>query len=407
MAMSRSALAALMLSCFTVSLAFGLLMPLLPEVTRHAGGHALAALEIGRHTGLLTAAYTLALFLAAPAWGRLSDRMGRRAVILIALFGFGVTAIAASLAQSLLVLYAERILSGAFAAGVVPIAAAAVVDSESRDEHRARRLALLSMSGLAGFFVGPVLGPPAAWASERISLAMGQMEPLSAPLLGSALLALLAGFAVARAMRVASPPPRVARESAARPAGNAVPVARLLLLTFVVSGSVAAFEVSLVLRGRQVLGLTPAQLAALFAECSLVMLAMQAYAFSPWYKSDKVRRAVAPALMILAAALFMVPQATRFTHLSVLLALVSGSAGLLSFVLTYWTARCAGKSRGWELGRQTAAASLGATTGSLAGGFLFSTAGVPTVAFSSIALMVTAAAALSLSLPRQLEGDVR
>ena len=128
------------------------------------------------------------------------------------------------------------------------------------------------------------------------------------------------------------------------------------------------FEVGLALRGKQELGLTPYQIALMFAECSLVMFVMQAIVFSPRFKPDTTRWLIAPALAVLAAGLFLVPRASDFALMLVVIGAVAASAGILSPILTYWISAKAGSAQGWELGRQTAAASLGCHTG-LGGGW--------------------------------------
>src|ERR1700674_2789058 len=83
--------AALMLAVFTVSVGFGVVLPLLPYLIERLLGTGFEAAQVSRHTGLLTAVYTLSLFLFAPMWGRLSDRRGTRRVLLVGLLGFSAT----------------------------------------------------------------------------------------------------------------------------------------------------------------------------------------------------------------------------------------------------------------------------------------------------------------------------
>ena len=82
-------MAALMLAVFTVSMGFGIVLPLLPFLIERLLGAGGDAVQISRSTGLLTAIYTLALFLFAPLWGRISDLFGRRLILLAGLAGFG------------------------------------------------------------------------------------------------------------------------------------------------------------------------------------------------------------------------------------------------------------------------------------------------------------------------------
>ena len=76
-------MAVLMLSVFTVSMGYGVLLPLLPFLIERLLGTAGDVAQVSRATGLLTSLYTLSLFLFAPAWGWMSDRYGRRPVLQI------------------------------------------------------------------------------------------------------------------------------------------------------------------------------------------------------------------------------------------------------------------------------------------------------------------------------------
>lgn len=162
------------------------------------------------------------------------------------------------------------------------------------------------------------------------------------------------------------------------------------------------FEVGLALRGRQELGLSPYQIALMFTECSLVMFVMQAIVFSPWFKPDATRWLIAPALAVLAAGLFLVPQASDFRLMLIVIGAVAASAGILSPILTYWISAKAGNAQGWQLGKQTAAASLGVTLGSVAGGFLFNVAALPGASFVLTAGLIVLGFLLSLGLPHLL-----
>ena len=81
---------------------------------------------------------------------------------------------------------------------------------------------------------------------------------------------------------------------------------------------------------------------------------------------------------------------------------VAASAGILSPILTYWISAKAGSAQGWELGKQTAAASLGVTVGSAAGGLLFNAVFLPGAAFIVTAGLTVLGFLLSLGLPHLL-----
>jgi MFS family permease len=392
----------LMLSVFTVSIGFGIVLPLLPYLIERLLGVGGDAAQVSRHTGLLTAVYTLSLFLFAPLWGRLSDQRGPRGVLLIGLLGFGVTMLVFSFVESLVAVYAERFLSGMFAAAVTPVAAAVIGSVATTEQGRARRLALVSVTGISGFLLGPMLSvfvTRFAAATFNLSLPSGSV---AIPLSATALLAFLVASAVAFSVPNDEGHSRSPKTTKASGDQKAWLVPKLLILTFIVSVGVGVFEVGLALRGKQELGLSPYQIALMFTECSLVMFVMQAIAFSPWFKPDTTRWLIAPALSVLAAGLFLVPWASDFKLMLVVIGAVAASAGILSPILTYWISAKAGSEQGWELGKQTAASSLGTTLGSAAGGILYSTVFLPGASFVLSASLAMLGFLLSLGLPRLL-----
>lgn len=156
------------------------------------------------------------------------------------------------------------------------------------------------------------------------------------------------------------------------------------------------------LRGKQELGLTQYQIATMFTECSLVMFVVQGVVFSPWVKPETTRWFIAPALAILAAGLFLVPRASDSTLMLAVIGTVAASAGILSPILTYWISSKAGKAQGVELGKQTAAASLGAAIGSAAGGLLFDFVPLPGASFLLMTVLTVLGILLSLGLPNML-----
>lgn len=395
-------MAALMLAVFTVSIGYGVVLPLLPYLIERLLGAGVKVAQVSRHTGLLTAVYTLSLFLFAPMWGRQSDRHGPRGVLLVGLLGFGVTTLVFSFVESLTAIYAERFLSGMFAAAVTPVAAAAIGRFATTEHGRGRRLSLVSMAGIAGFLLGPMLGVfITRFAAGFFTLAM-PAGSVAIPLAATALLGFLVACAVAFAVPSGEDHDQSQETTSAAVDKSVSLVPKLLILTFIVSAGVGVFEVGLALRGKQELGLTPYQIAAMFTECSLVMFVMQAIVFSPWVKPGTTRWLIAPALVVLATGLFLVPGASDFTLMLVVVGAVAASAGILSPILTYWISAKAGSAQGWELGKQTAAASLGVTVGSAAGGLLFNVAVLPGASFVLTAGLTVLGFLLSLGLPHLL-----
>jgi MFS transporter, DHA1 family, tetracycline resistance protein len=139
---------------FIDAIGFGLIMPVLPRLLMRVGGVDLAgAIEIGAWMGL---AMALASFFAAPVLGSLSDRFGRRPVLLAALACLAADQLMLAAADSLALIFVGRTLAGAFG-GSFATAQAAMADM-TPPEDRARSFGYVSAAFGVGFIVGPAIG---------------------------------------------------------------------------------------------------------------------------------------------------------------------------------------------------------------------------------------------------------
>ena len=293
-----------------------------------------------------------------------------------------------------------------FAAAVTPVALAVIGDLAATEAARARRLTFVSLAGISGFLLGPMMGVFLTQGSARWLAVAGAAGSLAVPLAGTALLAFLVALGVAMTVPAGKPAeaPGIPGQPVPKPAAWLVP--RLLALSFIVSAGIDVFEVGLALRGKQELGLSQYEIAMMFTECSLVMLVVQVMVFSPLVKPEWTRWLIAPALGVLAAGLFLVPRASSLAMMLVVIGAVAASAGILSPIFIYWISSKAGKAQGSQLGIQTSAASLGTAFGSAAGGLLFGIAWLPDATFLRAAALSVAGVGLSLGLPQVLaSGD--
>lgn len=139
---------------FISAIGFGLIVPVLPKLLMTVGGIGLPdAIRIGSWMGLSMA---LASFIAAPVLGNLSDRFGRRPVLLISLAGLAVDQLLLATTDSLMMIFVGRTLAGAFG-GSFATAQAAMADM-SAPEDRARSFGFVSAAFGAGFVLGPAIG---------------------------------------------------------------------------------------------------------------------------------------------------------------------------------------------------------------------------------------------------------
>lgn len=139
---------AIVLDAVGIGLIFPILPALLQDVT-HAG-------NVAPYIGLMTALYAVMQFIFAPVLGSLSDRLGRRPVLLISLAGAAVNYLFLALASSLWMLLLGRAIAGLTSANMA--VASAYITDISPEEKRARRFGLFNAMFGIGFIIGPVLG---------------------------------------------------------------------------------------------------------------------------------------------------------------------------------------------------------------------------------------------------------
>nr|WP_245799533.1 MFS transporter [Sporosarcina newyorkensis] len=136
---------------FFVYLGFGIIIPILPEVIL-AEGYS----EV--HVGGLLTIYALSSFFTAPLWGSLSDRTGRKKLIMIGLLGFSASFfLFAVFMHHLPLLYVSRIIGGIFS-GALYTAVTGFVADLTTEENRNKYMGLLGMSIGLGFIFGPAIG---------------------------------------------------------------------------------------------------------------------------------------------------------------------------------------------------------------------------------------------------------
>jgi DHA1 family tetracycline resistance protein-like MFS transporter len=150
----RAAVAFVLITVFLDMLAMAIVIPVLPRlVLEFSGGDTAAASGV---MGVFGTAWNLMQFVASPVVGALSDRFGRRPVILISNFGLGLDYILMALAPGIGLLFVGRIISGITAASFST--AGAYITDVSPPERRAAGFGLLSVAFGVGFVLGPAVG---------------------------------------------------------------------------------------------------------------------------------------------------------------------------------------------------------------------------------------------------------
>lgn len=133
---------------------FGIIIPVLPKLIEHLIHGNIS--EAAAYAGLLTLAYSSMQFLFSPLIGNLSDKFGRRPVLLSSLFGFGVDYLFLAFAPSIGWLFVGRLIAGITGASFTT--ASAYIADVSEPEKRAANFGMVGVAFGVGFIIGPVIG---------------------------------------------------------------------------------------------------------------------------------------------------------------------------------------------------------------------------------------------------------
>lgn len=248
----------ILLSVVFINIAgFGVVIPLLPFYASAFGAPAWQVI-------VLFSAYSLGNFFAEPLWGRLSDRIGRRPVLMLTIFGNAATYVALAFAPDLWVAMLIRFVGGILTGNISTIQG--YMADITPPEKRAGRLGLMGASFSLGFLTGPALG--GLLANESLGLAGFRL-----PLLLAAGLATTAGlgvmFFVRETRHVRSDAPRRGRfeglsEAAAHPV-----IWRVMLVSLIAIAGFAGMEATFGLWAKQQFGWGPQQIGLCFLGIAL------------------------------------------------------------------------------------------------------------------------------------------
>ena len=369
-------LAWLAAAVFIVSAGYGALLPVLPAWLAGVMPGANAT-EVGRHVGFLSGVYAAGVLLGAPLWGVVSDRVGRGRILIAGLVGYvgSLLLLLVPAMAGLWAIYALRATTGFFVAAVVPVVAALVAE-HTPEELRARRFAWLGAMSLLGFLFGPGLSAVADWvgpwvADGAVSAALSaRLVLVLSALLGGVMMLGLAGTLPA------SPAAGAAVQKQPVTSAQGLPGA-LLWLSGTVMFVLASFELGIVLQGQQQSGQSSRQAAIMLAECSLVMLGVNALLFFTSMLERISARILIAAGLILAMLGLAVLDALPANHSGAWMylgvSLTAAGTGLVLPVIAYLAAGASPPKLGAVMGGLAAAAGFGQTLGSAAGGWLFGT----------------------------------
>jgi MFS family permease len=359
-------------SCVALDLlGFGIVLPILPVYARRFHASPVTATA-------LIAVFSAAQLVCSPLLGRLSDRVGRKPVLILSLAGTAVGSLLTGLAGSVAVLYLGRLVDGASGASVA--AAQAAVSDVAAPAQRARLFGLLGAAFGLGFVGGPALAGVAA--------------AIGGPRLPFYLAAGLAGInALTGTRRLPETRRRSAPSAPADPetGASARRAAPLIGLAFVALVAFSGFEATFSLFGKQRLDFTLATTGLVFALIGIGIAIVQAGLIHPIVGRLGDTGAIRAGLVANAAGLAVLAAVHGYGLLApALLFLVVGQGVLTPSLAAAVVGRVGAERRGEVLGWQQAAGSLARVVGPLTAGVLFQLVGVSAPFLAGAAVLVAA-----------------
>jgi MFS transporter, DHA1 family, tetracycline resistance protein len=320
---------------------FGIVLPILPIYARRYHTTDFEAT-------LLVAAFSAATFVASPIWGRLSDRVGRKPVLLVSLAGTAAGSLLTGLAGGLALLFVGRIIDGASGASI-SVAQAAAADL-SRPSERSRLFGLLGAAFGLGFVAGPAIGALAALGGPRLPFF------IAAGLAGANTVVAWRRLPETRPearLPGATRPGPIAALMGARGTGALIAVAFSAMVAF------SGFEATFSLFGQKRFGFGIASAAAVFAAVGALIVVVQGGLVHPLVTRLGEIRTLLLGLSANTAGLVLLALAhSWYLAAPALVALTTGQGLVQTTMATALVSRADPASRGQVLGAQQSASAL-------------------------------------------------
>jgi MFS family permease len=383
----------LFLIVFVDLVGFGLVIPLLPF-------YGLRFAASPQEVTLLLAIYSLMQLFTAPLWGRLSDRVGRRPVLMVSMAASVLAYIWIGSASALWMLFAARALAGACAGNIA--AAQAYVADVTKPEERAKGMGLIGAAFGLGFIIGPALGGLLAGHDPATA-------NVQTPAWVAAGLSFVALCGVFLLLKESLPGDRRGISRVSRGRLSAIldvlgrPVlSRLILIFFLVILAFAGMESTFALWAVEQFGWGPRQVGYVFSYVGLLSAILQGGLIGALTRRFGEERLLLCGLALIGIGLLIMPLARSLPLLAPAISALALGMGLTQPSLNSLISRRAGREeQGEVLGVSQSVGSLSRVIGPAAAGFFFGEFG-RNAAFLWGAALVAAALLVSFKLTRDL-----
>ncbi|MEQ8735538.1 MAG: MFS transporter [Rhodospirillaceae bacterium] len=383
----------LFLIVFVDLIGFGIMVPLLPfYVERVGAGAEVITITLGL--------YSLFQFMAAPLWGRLSDRYGRKPILAWTLCGFVISYVVLGLAESLWLVVVARIFGGLMAGNIST--AFAYVSDITTPENRAKGMGLLGAAFGLGFIFGPVIG--GLLAGSETSTANFLLPALvAASLTTTALLGVVFILPESLSQDVRDQirnKPKTSLKTKLHTAFGRRALILLVVVGFILTMAWALLEVTLALWVNRVLSFGPRDIGLTLAYVGVVGVIIQGGLIGPLTKKFGERLLVAGAIVFLLSGYVILAAASDIYILVAAMTFLAIGNGLSNPSLSSLVSKEASETeRGSVLGVYQGAASLARFVGPLYAGVVFAQLG-PAYPFVIAAACMAPALIFVFLLPR-------
>ena len=358
-ASNRRQLLILAFTLVVVTLGFGLVMPIIPFYMELLGAG-------GTELGLLVASYAVMRLIFGPIWGSLSDRVGRKPILMIGVLGYGITMIGFGLATKLWMMFAARILAGILSSATAPTTMAYISDSTS-EEERGGGMGMLGAAGGLGAIFGPALGGLLA----EYSLSLPFFVAAGMSFLALILIFLLLPESLPERDRSPKREEQSVFDLHAWWKALFSPIGSLLVLTFLVTGGLMIFYGILGLYALERFGYGTSEVGVIFTVLGLVSAVGQGVLVGPLTKRFGDSMVIKVGFLLSAVTLLTVMWAGQYVPLLVTIGLFSLANALLIPALTSLTSKRTTLDQGLTMGLSNSFVSLGRIFGPTMGGMVF------------------------------------
>ena len=357
----RLRIAILFFTLVVVMLGFGMIIPILPFYAGEFGAG-------GKELGALMAIFALMQFLFAPLWGQLSDRYGRKGILMVGVLGNAISMLFFGLSTDLWMLYASRALAGILSSATLPTAMAYIGDSTS-EEDRGGGMGMMGAAMGVGMVLGPGLG---GWLADfSLATPFFVAAGLSALMLPVVLFVL---------------PESLPKEARAQAEGGLRgpqfkemwqalfgPISFLLILAFLVSFGLTSFEAVFGLYAKDLLQYDAKQVGTVLTVIGLISAVAQGVLIGPLSKRWGEAALIRGSMLGSAIGFVIMLQARSYAAVLLTVGFFIISNAMLRPAISSLISKRTSSGQGVAMGLNNSFMSLGRIAGPMWAGFLYDT----------------------------------